>query len=470
MEPVLTDGSECSSKTLGTKGEVENEFMCSICSVITNTPKEGKHAGVWASFYSEKAISGTIGSKVKVERSCDGCLYTGQPNTAQWLCVVCEEGLCNICLTAHKKTKVTRDHKVISTEELIRTQENQIKFTEGFGCPYHEDRPMEYYCQSHEAVCCTHCFYSDHRTCAQKQDSSKYLSSSSNIRSQEIIEQLMKLEKHLQTFTLTNESNIGKLEATVINVVAEIWTIRKKVNEMLDQMEKMVKTEGDRIYKEEMVRRQEENRQCQNLINAVRKSHTFLESVLKYGTDSQKFLASKKSIHQMKCYTDQIREKYEEIKFLTVHLELGGFVKEILSPDICNLAKLQTKECRKSFLCSGIIESLHHSGTGKSPRKHQLKLASVVDIHCPGKVSPYYLGGVQLPGGDIVLVDYSNKIFCLYDSSYNFITSSKLPSEPRNMCLLDDHEVAVTLCYTKTLIRVCKRQIDQGYRSNKDNV
>ncbi|KAL3892342.1 hypothetical protein ACJMK2_004555 [Sinanodonta woodiana] len=440
------------SKSTGNKETFGNGIVCPVCRATSNPPITQKPIGEWASLYPQSPSLAIEGPKVKAERYCNGCQYVGESNTALGFCVVCEESLCNACLTAHKRTKSTRGHNVISIEELTSAPEHHVRFSEGFGCPDHQEKRIEYYCQSHETVCCADCFFSDHRTCDQVKSLSKDLPSLlSDLMPEEIMKQMKKIEKHLRTFITTNESNISKLDTAINKITAEIRTIRKIVNEKLDEIERMVTTEGNRICKEEMIGRQEENHQCQCLINAVRNSHLLLESVLKHGTDTQKFLVCKKLIAQLESYTVQIREKYEEIKFVGVQLEIGDFVKEILSSDICKIAKLQLKEDRKSFLCSGISESLAVSITRKPSRERVIKLANIFNLECKEQKTAFYTGGVWFPDGHILLADFSNRACFLFDSTYKVITSFSLTSNPCSMCFLHDHEVAVTLPDLKTV-------------------
>ncbi|KAK3576915.1 hypothetical protein CHS0354_017591 [Potamilus streckersoni] len=230
---------------------------------------------------------------------------------------------------------------------------------------------------------------------------------------EQIMEQMKKVEKHLQTFIKTNEANICKLDTKISNLVDEIRAIRTNVNERLDEIERMVTTEGCKIYKDEMVRRQEENQQCQNFITAVKSSLTFLESTLKYGTDTQKFLVSKTSVEKLKFYVVQVY--------------------------------------RRNFPCYDISESQVTLNTRRPRRDSQVNFVSAVDIQSSGKKTTFYSGGVQLPGEDIVLADHNNKICILYDSNYQFITSFTLQSHPKNMCLVHDDEVAVTLTDMATI-------------------
>ncbi|KAK3596180.1 hypothetical protein CHS0354_010715 [Potamilus streckersoni] len=379
------------STIAGDKGGTVNEFMCPICRTVSILHKRGKPVGEWASLFPRSAIS--ITAEVKVERYCDTCRYEDEFNKADGFCAVCKENLCEACSKVHRRSKLTRDHNLIIIEELTSTTENRMKFAEGFGCTDHQEKQIEYYCQIHDVVSCNDCFFVNHRSCENVKRLSVDLPClMTELKPEKITEKMKKMEKHIQTFLNRNESNISELEAKVNNLTTEIEDIRQVINTKLDDLETLVKTEGNRIYKEEMIKRQEENHQCQSLINAVRNSHTFLETVLKYGTDAQKILVCKKSIAQIKSYSHQIREKYEEM---------------------------------------GPLHEL------------QVKLDKVVEIHSTGKYKPMYTGIVQLANACILLLDENNKTCSLYDSSYNFVNSCILPATPNDVCLMDHSEVAI---------------------------
>ncbi|KAK3580223.1 hypothetical protein CHS0354_012750 [Potamilus streckersoni] len=243
---------------------------------------------------------------------------------------------------------------------------------------------------------------------------------------------MKKIEKHLQTFLEKNESSIYELETEVNNLTAEILDLRQRINTKLEELETLVKTEGYRIYKEE------------GLINAIRNFYTFLETVLKYGTDTQKFLVCKKSLTQFKPYADQISEKYEQTESVTVHLEIGTHVHDILSHDFSSIVKLEIIPERMHFPCIASSSSSLYSCIIKPLAERQVKLEKVMEIQSVGKMDPMYSGIVHLPDGCVVLTDFKNKTCCLYDNSYIIISSYKLHESPYDVCLMEHNEVAVT--------------------------
>ncbi|KAK3579895.1 hypothetical protein CHS0354_025757 [Potamilus streckersoni] len=439
---VATHGKE--------NGGVAKELVCPVCRTVTSQYRTGKHVGIRISLLPRNAILITEESKMNFGRICDGCQYIDESNVAEGFCIVCVEGLCSTCSMVHRKTKSTRDHKIISVNELTNTLENRVRFSEGFGCPDHQEKHVEYYCQMHDAVCCADCFLLNHTTCSDvKRFNADLPNLMSELRPEVILGKMKKIEEHLRTFVKDNESNICEVETKVNQLVAEIQKLRQMINKKLDDLETLVNSEGDRIYKQEMIKRQEENRQCQSLIHAVRNSQIFLDTVLKYGTDTQIFLVCKRSMAQLKSYSDQVKENYEEIESITVDLEVTKLVQDILSLDLSSIAKLESSAKRSSYPCFAIIDDNIHSITSKSLRESRAKLDKVVEIRSVGKNVSYYTGIVLLPSGNVLLADYNNKTCCLYDSSYGLVSSYTLSAEPVDMCLVDHHEVAVTLYGSK---------------------
>ncbi|KAL3892420.1 hypothetical protein ACJMK2_004628 [Sinanodonta woodiana] len=448
----------------GDNGGVVKELVCPVCRTAADQQSTKQCVERRISLLPRNTILITEASKMNLGRICDGCQYIEESNVAEGFCTVCEEGLCSTCSTVHKRTKSTRDHKIISVNELISTMENRVRFSEGFGCSEHQDKHVEYYCQTHDDFYCADCFVLNHTTCGDvrrlKDDLPCLLR---GLKPEDILGEMKQMEEHLQTFVKENGSNIYEVETKVNGLVAEIQKLRRMINTKLDDLETLVSKEADRIYKQEMLRRQEENRQCQSLIHAVRNSQIFIETVLKFGTDTQIFFVCKKSLAQLKSYSDQIKEYYEEVESITVSLEVTNLVQEILSQDLSSMAKLESNIKRTSHPCFVISDDTIYSTINKSLRESQAKLQKVVEIQNVGENISYYTGIVQLPNGNVVLADYNNKTCCLYDSSYGFLSSYTLSAEPVDMCLLDPHEVAVSLYGSK-----CVQFLSVRHRTMQD--
>ncbi|KAL3891826.1 hypothetical protein ACJMK2_004072 [Sinanodonta woodiana] len=412
------------------------EFMCPVCKIVTKPANKGKPLSEWASLLPNSPF--LFMGKSKVERSCEVCWSSSHSsrNVANKFCVVCEEFICDKCAVCHQNMRMTKSHEIITTETYTNNPENRIKFKEGFGCPEHDNEEIKFYCRSHETACCGTCSFLHHKSCPNVLELKQGLPGLMKaMNPQKIIEQLRKLKNHLKVVFDMNEKNIGVLGSRVESLCVEIGDIRKKLNALLDDIEKMVKLEGNRIYKEWLIRKQQQNNQCQSLLYAIKNSQALLETVVQYGTETKKFMVTNKTLKHLYLYSDQIRERFEKVDNVSIRIELDSNMQAMLSKDAIYFAKLVCQEKADDVYCTRLIVPL---------QKQCVILSRVIDVHSPFDKLPVYVGIVQLPDGHIILADWCNKSICLYNSSYNLVASHILLENPCSMCLIEDDEVAVT--------------------------
>ncbi|KAL3891828.1 hypothetical protein ACJMK2_004074 [Sinanodonta woodiana] len=427
----------------GSNDTIFKEFMCPVCRAVTRPANKEKPVREWASLFPNSPFP--LMGKSKVERSCEVCSNSSDTSSilAKKLCVVCEEFMCDNCAMCHKNMKITKSHQIIGIEQLESNPQTRFKFLEGFGCPEDDNEDIKFYCRSHETACCGTCFFLHHKACSNVLQLKESLPSLlKEINAHKLIEDMQKFEDHLNNFMEMNEETIGKTESHVNSISLEIGDIRKKLNTLLDDIEKMVKLEGNRIYKEWLIRKQEQNHQCQSLLNAIRNSQALLETVVHFGSDTQKFLVTRKIMKQLQCYSDQIQEKFERVDNIRIRLELDSNMKGVLTKDAIGLVKIEYQEKAKNLQCTSPTTPL---------KVRTMELFRVIDIQCPNAKYPLCYGIVQLPDGHIIVADNKNMSCCLFDSSHNFITSYNLPGNPYGMCLIGDNEVAVTIPNMKTV-------------------
>lgn len=99
-------------------------------------------------------------TKIICERK--GC---ADSNIASHRCRPCGEFLCDVCVTAHRRTTLTRNHDMIPMEEL-RDATDLNMFCHPQTCLIHQGKPLELYCKREECqkpVCVT-CAFVHHKT------------------------------------------------------------------------------------------------------------------------------------------------------------------------------------------------------------------------------------------------------------------------------------------------------------------
>ncbi|KAL3855498.1 hypothetical protein ACJMK2_014706 [Sinanodonta woodiana] len=235
-----------------TNDEELKEFQCPICRSMIDILGKGK-------------TSETL-------YTCDCCVFDGISATAQGFCIVCKEAMYETCLSVHKRQKVSKDHSIVTIESRTKNRKNIINFQKGFRCREHEEKTLKFYCRDHQIACCSSCCIVHHRQCGNVSDIAKDCTALlEELKPVRVLEEMKKLENHLINFEKKIDSFIAKLESQ----------IRKKINGLLDDLERKVKLEGNERSRTEVIRKQNERRECRALLNAVRNSHMSLETVMK---------------------------------------------------------------------------------------------------------------------------------------------------------------------------------------------
>ncbi|KAL3888251.1 hypothetical protein ACJMK2_000622 [Sinanodonta woodiana] len=429
----------CLQSYITSKAIEHDKMRCIECPVCRNTAghfKENKSTSEWASLFPmDTVIQSKLPTKSKVARVCDACASDGSSVTATGFCAVCEEAMCDNCLSVHKKQKLSKTHSILTMDELLNNPQNVMKFAEGFTCPDHEDEDLKFYCKNHKIACCGMCFLKKHKTCSDVRKLKKELPILLHeIKPGEIIEELKKLETHLKTFIDVKESNMKDLESQVNGLTDQIREMRTKINTALDELEMKVKIEGRRIHKEAVIRTQEENHQCLSLIHAIRNSQLLCDTVQKYGIDIQKFLTAEKIKSQLPLYYSQVREKYDRTDILTVQVNFTPMIESILSLPSSDIGKLVSMSS----------STLSIPGLRKATKECQVEKVETFDVTiCEG--TPHYTGVTILPRDRVMLVDYDNSLCILLNNSHQIVTKFNLTGNPCDICVVDDMEVAVSL-------------------------
>ncbi|KAK3609030.1 hypothetical protein CHS0354_020693 [Potamilus streckersoni] len=415
-------------------------FKCPVCRTSASPSIKDRPTSEWASLFPAKTVLQSVLTKSKVDRLCDACNTEADAVPAEGFCVFCKEVMCVDCLKLHRRQKISKDHTIISVEELASNPESAMKLAEGFTCSEHDGEDIKYYCKDHKVDCCGTCFFEGHKMCSTIIDLKKELPTLlCDSKPDDTIADMKKFEIYLKTFMEMNEAYVTTLKPQVDRLTNKVREVRKKINEALDQLEILVETEGNRIQKEEVIRIHDENHQCLSLLHAVRNSYCLLEAVNKYGSNLQKLIMSEKVRWQLQSYSSLVEKKYEKTDTLMMEVEFAPPIQSMMSLSLSALGNVVTTASsnRLPLTCSW--------------RPRMFKKVDVIDLNFPADDIPWYTGITFLPGDRVLLADNYNKQCILLSSSYQFITSQTLAYKPWKVCVLDDEEVAVSLYNMNTI-------------------
>lgn len=102
----------------------------------------------------------TSESDSKAIIKCSSC--SDDANATSW-CVDCSEYICDSCVQAHQRLKITKDHTIKSKDEANIDNSNGSTLPKSILCPIHIQEKLSLFCETCDRLTCRDCQLVDHR-------------------------------------------------------------------------------------------------------------------------------------------------------------------------------------------------------------------------------------------------------------------------------------------------------------------
>ncbi|KAL3888536.1 hypothetical protein ACJMK2_000902 [Sinanodonta woodiana] len=411
------------------------KLCCPLCGNVAFTGESSTKEMVHLFPFDTLLLSIIIKSKVKTDITCNACQAQDVVSLAEDFCTVCEEALCVQCSKMHGRSRLPKNHTILKIEDLPSKQQTVLQNNDMFRCTEHTSFPVEYYCQGHEAQLCAKCCVEDHASCPEVIKLANKTPNLSEAMNQ-MKKQMQNLEDQLEQFAANNVLNLSKLESDVNNLTIEIRTLKKKINDALDDLEERVKEEGNKIVNDEKKRIEKANQRCQSHVTAIRNSNVVLESASKYATQNQMFLLTKKVAKQFLMSKRHNGGMFSKNDIVTLQLEVNKQLTSVINIPRGEIGMLRMKK-------NGEIPVVPD---GFKPLKEcTAELVDVKDMKVLKEKTPEYTKVIFTSNEQLMLVDCDNKIVYLLDPLCNIVCSHTFLDTPFDVCILNEHgeDVAV---------------------------
>ncbi|XP_060570476.1 E3 ubiquitin-protein ligase TRIM33-like [Ruditapes philippinarum] len=178
---------------------------------------------------------------------CIPCDRDGKRVPAKGFCTTCNEHLCKTCYKHHKKPAPTRNHVLLDEDSMPTTHTVQLYQDNFESCDDHQDEKQKYYCRDHDIVVCSVCVTLDHRTCKVEYipKLSKHILDSEELN--ELMAEMKSLEEVCKLSIKRAKDEIKAISENHDKVIKAIHQFRKEINTRLDDMEKIVVEDAERI-------------------------------------------------------------------------------------------------------------------------------------------------------------------------------------------------------------------------------
>ncbi|XP_068670382.1 E3 ubiquitin-protein ligase TRIM71-like [Montipora foliosa] len=141
--------------------QLKATIKCPVCQTSFQIPETDTFENLPSSFHLNRLVDVLALEDGGVQsQRCNSC---DENNTATCYCFVCQDFLCASCFEAHQRLKATRGHRNVLMEKL-QAQDVQELIHRPVMCSqqYHEDQPLEFYCEDCKVLICHKCTVVSH--------------------------------------------------------------------------------------------------------------------------------------------------------------------------------------------------------------------------------------------------------------------------------------------------------------------
>ena len=152
----------CIDKHAGyAKRKLETTIKCPVCQACFQIPEGDTFGGLPTSFHLNRLVDLlALRDDSEEAQRCSSC---EENNTATCYCFVCQNFLCKDCFDAHQRLKATRSHRNVLIENLQAQDVEELMHRPAMCAKkYHENEPLDYYCQDCSVCICHKCSIVSH--------------------------------------------------------------------------------------------------------------------------------------------------------------------------------------------------------------------------------------------------------------------------------------------------------------------
>ncbi|XP_076310696.1 transcription intermediary factor 1-alpha-like isoform X2 [Tachypleus tridentatus] len=259
------------------------------------------------------------------------CTSCDDRNVAVGFCVECQEWLCNTCISAHQRVRVTKDHKIQQKDEIKWKNDSNLMQKYLF-CSIHRKEQVKIYCESCDKLTCRDCQLIEHKDHRYQFLASAYEQHKAYLSAllSKIREKHRYIEKAIELIW-KREDDVKERE---LQVTQEIKMFAIKFITEINQRGKLLIQElSDACEKKKQVLSMK-NEQLVALSEKLQYCENFVETVIKFGSSFALLYNKKTLVEQLRYVLTQRCEvpnpnHLVDIKFLYETEFFSNYISEL---------------------------------------------------------------------------------------------------------------------------------------------
>ncbi|XP_052778775.1 uncharacterized protein LOC128216245 [Mya arenaria] len=363
--------------------------------------------------------------------ACSACEEDGLNTEAQHFCNQCTKYYCDNCVPVHNK--LYKRHTVLDRKDVKKwaAAPGMVDVLER--CERHPGEALKLVCGDHDQLCCHVCVAVDHRQCSSIQhipDVARGIRKDPGFR--QLPQQVAVLRKQIEDMKNDRKKTSSSLRKTRTAIVDEIKAIRKKINDILDKMEKTTVQELDRLvaHQEQSIKKDMESctqmhDELKNIIDDIQSKDSSGEPPL--------YIGFRKCEEKIKHANEILQNMSNVVKYNITFRKHNGIEGNLSSMETFGELNESTVFDKQQLI--SLFPRDHVFGT-KGYKEYNVKMSSDKD-KCDIE------GICELPGGEFVITDFTNMKVKLLDQEYRVVEHCDVPEYPFDVCHVGGNEVAV---------------------------
>jgi len=224
---------------------------------------------------------------------CTNCEDSSQA-TAR--CLDCVENLCTNCVFAHKRIRQTKDHRILTFEEIQANEVKDIIRCPSF-CSVHPREVLKYFCETCDEAICRDCAIYEHREHIYvdlKEAVKKYRSSITALqdRTKRKIPVLRAAVEEVHDVTRDLRERVEVVRDTIHNTIQNhIQELQEQERELIDQLESISDSKEKVLTSQQKILELD----LSNLLSSC----DFTENVLRYGNEAEIMLVKPQMVSRL---------------------------------------------------------------------------------------------------------------------------------------------------------------------------
>ncbi|XP_013412103.1 E3 ubiquitin-protein ligase TRIM71-like [Lingula anatina] len=257
-----------------------SKLPCPVCQKETEVPKDGLE-GFTHNFFIE-SLQDTV-LQLTHTKKCSSCALVSQTETvATSKCITCHDYLCEKCSPFHCGTKFTKDHKVLTFQQLHSSEyEKEIQEQQKIICPEHKGEMIRYFCSDCNVSICRDCRILHH-------DGHKLitLEKAAEMVKPKLLTKFCGMEKKFET----GEKTIAKIDEILATLQENESFVQQKIKaranhlrQLVNQREKTLVQELHQTTSSHRNNLQISRKNCSATCSSIKSTTDVLKNILQQG-------------------------------------------------------------------------------------------------------------------------------------------------------------------------------------------